>query len=56
MIKRLLSSLHRNKRMLEEDIMEENTGKYPPLYSMDYMHGRLRAINEVLQIMEADNE
>lgn len=48
----LLAFLKRAKVKMEQDYKDGNEGKYPPLYSRDYLFGKLKAVKETIQIIE----
>jgi hypothetical protein len=51
--KEILSFLRRCEAKMDDDYAEGRWGKYPPLYSKDYLFGKLKAVKEMIQRIEA---
>lgn len=52
--KLILDSLYRSKKQMEEDYESGNEGKYPPLYSRDFLFGKLQLAKETIQLIEGN--
>jgi hypothetical protein len=50
--KELLEKLHRAQDRMEKDHDNGLWGKYPPLYSSDYLFGRIKVVKETIQLIE----
>ena len=48
----LLNKLHRSKEQMEKDLDANDLRKYPPLYSKDYVFGKLQTIKEIINLLE----
>lgn len=50
--KKLLEFLHKSEVKMDWDYENEREGHYPPLYSRDYLFGKLKAVREIIQLIE----
>ena len=48
----LLKFLKMAKNNMQNDYDNEREEKYPPLYSKDYLFGKLKATTEIIRIIE----
>jgi len=48
----LLRFLYKARNKLKKDYDEGNTGKYPPLYSRDYVYGKFKSVEDMINILE----
>ena len=50
--KKLLGTLERWEAGMVDDYNNNREGKYPPLYSKDYLFGKLKATRELINYIE----
>ena len=48
-----LQFLRKSEIKMTDDLEKGRWGKYPPLYSKDYLFGKLKAVREMIQRIEA---
>lgn len=50
----LLNKLYKSKTQIEKDLADNNLRKYPPLYSKDYVFGKLQTIKDIINLLERE--